>query len=84
MTSHHQKPIDYCDAYLNLKLRLSLATCVDPIDYANWVRDKATQLCLGFDLYMRANEGDIHPSEQVDEMSVYGRMQFVRATGRDV
>jgi len=71
----------FCDALLNLKLRLHLATQFDATDYANWVRDNAVRLSVGFDQWLRDQEGDIHPSEQVVEMSVYGRMQYARSTG---
>jgi hypothetical protein len=70
-----------CDALRNLKRRLHLATQFDAADYANWVRYNATRLCVGFDQWLREQEGDIHPSEHVVEMSVYGRMQYARSTG---
>jgi len=72
---------NFCDALLNLKLRLHFATQFDAADYANWVRDNAARLTVGFDQWLRDQEGDIHPSEQGIEMSVYGRMQYCRAMG---
>lgn len=74
----------FCDSYVNLKLRLHFATRLDMVDYANWVRENRTKLSIGFDQYLREHGADIHPSEQVIEMSVYGRMQFSRAMGLGV
>ena len=70
-----------CDAWINLKLRLHFATQFDMVDYVNWIRDHQTDLCIGFDPWLRDNEDIIHPSEQGVEMSVYGRMQYSRSTG---
>jgi len=73
-----------CDAYLNFVLKLSLATTIDVTQYADWLRANAPAVAAGFDQWLRHNEGNIHPSEQITEMSIYGRMQFSRAMGLGV
>lgn len=67
------KPIrEYSEAYLNFCFWLSDATRIDPIAYANWIREHASKVRVG---YVRSGE---------DNPFVYGRMQFTRAIGTGV
>lgn len=78
------KSVEYCNDYLNFCLKLSIATRIDMVDYANWIRDNQTELTIGFDRWMRDNERDLHADEHRFELPVYGRMQYTRAMGLGV
>lgn len=56
-------------AYLKFRIRLEVATGFDLAAYADWVRDHAVALSIGF---TRSGE---------DDAAVYGRMQYARSTG---
>lgn len=60
------------DAYLNFMLRLSIATTLDMVAYADWIRANKDALSVGF---LMSDE---------DDAAVYGRMQYTRAIGRGV
>lgn len=56
-------------AFANFLVTLDIATTFDAADYANWVRDHAVELSVGF---QKSDE---------DDQAVYGRMQYVRSQG---
>lgn len=55
-----------CDDCLNFILKLSIATQIDLIAYADWIRANRIELSVG---YVKSGE---------DDAAVYARMQYVR------